>query len=84
MVFLQGLLDHVSIQCFRFSSPLGLLWEDGGVLPREVNPSRGFSNPTNSLGGITTGVANPNSYLGKRRGVETHDIKNSVKRSEQL
>jgi len=54
MVFLQGLLDHVSMQCFRFSSPLGLLWEDGGVLPREVNPSRGFSNPTNSLGGITT------------------------------
>jgi len=22
-------------------------------LPREVNPSQGFSNPTNSLGGIT-------------------------------
>jgi len=45
-------------------------------LPREVNPSQGFSNPTNSLGGITAEGSKSLPLFG--------DIKNGLKRSGKL
>ena len=62
-------------------SPLRASLGGGGELCPS-NPSRGFFNPTNSLGEITR--EGSKSLFGETEGVETRDIKNGLKRSGKL
>ena len=63
--------------------PLGLVWENRGNSPREGTPQRDFPSHSDSLGVIPTRVSKTPAAIWGIRGVETHNVKNGLKKSEK-